>query len=126
MKNDIIIGRNLLETITSALYENPIILFREYVQNSLDAYNYAVKNEGKAPLEDFGVDIVIDSEKRKITITDNGYGIYSEQEFETEMLSFGNSKKVDSSQFIIIILKLKELVIVLELIFLKIKMLKEN
>lgn len=100
MKNDIIIGRNLLETITSALYENPIILFREYVQNSLDAYNYAVKNEGKAPMSDFGVDIVIDSEKRKITITDNGYGIYSEQEFETEMLSFGNSKKSDSSQFI--------------------------
>lgn len=100
MKNDIIIGRNLLETITSALYENPIILFREYVQNSLDAYNYAVKNEGKSQLKDFHVDIVIDQENRKITITDNGYGICNEQEFEREMLSFGNSKKVDSSQFI--------------------------
>lgn len=100
MKNDIIIGRNLLETITSALYENPIILFREYVQNSLDAYNYAVKNEGKVQLNDFGVDIVIDEENRKITITDNGYGIYSDEEFEREMLSFGNSKKIDSSQFI--------------------------
>lgn len=100
MKNAIIIGRNLLETITSALYENPIILFREYVQNSLDAYNYAVKNEGKAVLNDFGVDIFIDQENRKITITDNGYGIYSDEEFVKEMLSFGNSKKVDSSQFI--------------------------
>lgn len=100
MKNDIIIGRNLLETITSALYENPIILFREYVQNSLDAYNFAVKTEGKKQLNDFGVEIVIDKENRKITITDNGYGIDGEQEFEKEMLSFGNSKKLDSSQFI--------------------------
>lgn len=100
MKNDIIIGRNLLETITSALYENPIILFREYVQNSLDAYNYAIKNEEKKCLADFNVDININQENRSIIITDNGYGIYTEGEFRKEMLSFGNSKKIDSSQFI--------------------------
>ena len=30
------VSLRLLETLTSALYEDPIILFREYVQNSLD------------------------------------------------------------------------------------------
>ena len=46
MKRPITIGKNLLETITSALYERPIVLFREYVQNSLDALIEA-KAEGK-------------------------------------------------------------------------------
>ena len=37
MAKKVTIGKSVLETITVALYENPIILFREYVQNSLDA-----------------------------------------------------------------------------------------
>lgn len=31
-------GLRLLETLTSALYEDPIVFFREYVQNSADAF----------------------------------------------------------------------------------------
>ena len=100
MQNSIIVGRNLLETITSALYESPIILFREYVQNSLDAYNNATKNEGKEKFPEFMVDINVDKVNRKITIVDNGYGIKSKQKFEKDMLSFGDSEKTDRSQFI--------------------------
>lgn len=100
MQKNIIVGRNLLETITSALYENPIILFREYVQNSLDAYNDATKLDGKQKIDDFKVQIDIDKEHKTIVITDNGYGIDSTQIFEKEMLSFGDSSKTDRSQFI--------------------------
>jgi molecular chaperone HtpG len=100
MQNNIIVGRNLLETITSALYESPIILFREYVQNSLDAYNEATKNEGKKKISNFKVEITIDKANRKITILDNGYGIKNPEKFERDMLSFGNSEKSDRSQFI--------------------------
>ena len=100
MQNNIIVGRNLLETITSALYESPIILFREYVQNSLDAYNSATKNEGKEVFSDFKVELTIDKDNRTITIIDNGYGIESSEKFERDMLSFGNSEKIDRSQFI--------------------------
>ena len=100
MQRSIIVGKNLLETITSALYESPIILFREYVQNSLDAYNNATKNEGKDTIADFRVDITINREKRVITIVDNGYGIFSTEKFEKDMLSFGDSDKLDRSQFI--------------------------
>ena len=100
MKNNIIVGKNLLETLTSALYENPIILFREYVQNSLDAYNYAKKHLDLPILEDFKVDINIDHQNSSITITDNGYAILTEDEFEKAMLSFGDSMKTDRSQFI--------------------------
>lgn len=100
MQRNITIGRNLLETITSALYENPIILFREYVQNSLDAYNNATKIDGKLKFEGFNVDISIIEESKTIVIKDNGYGIESSQEFEKQMLNFGNSSKSDRSQFI--------------------------
>lgn len=97
---NIVIGRNLLETITSALYENPIILFREYVQNSLDAYNESVKHDGKMEIPNFKVAIDISKEEKKIVISDNGYAIEGEGEFERKMLGFGNSDKEDRAQFI--------------------------
>lgn len=100
MINSIIIGKELLETITTALYEDPIILFREYVQNSVDAYKFAVKEDGKVPLSNFCVSIDIDKTERKIVIKDNGYGIYTNQEFQEKMISFANSRKQDRSLYI--------------------------
>ena len=100
MINNIIVGKELLETITSALYEDPIILFREYIQNSVDAYKKAIKNDNKTDISDFQVSIEIDEEARKIIILDNGYGIYTNREFYTKMTSFGNSDKTDRSQYI--------------------------
>lgn len=87
-----IIGPRLLETITSALYEDPIIIFREYVQNSVDAYNWAIDVDNLQRIEDFFVNIRIDREKRYIKILDNGYGIAKEK-FLNEMTTIGSSKK---------------------------------
>lgn len=100
MPQNIIIGRSLLETLSSALYEDPIILFREYVQNSLDAYNQATQDEGLPELTDFAVTIDIDRENRNILIRDNGYGIKSADQFRKDMLSFGDSTKANKTQFI--------------------------
>ena len=61
MIKNISIGKNLLETITSALYEDPIILFREYVQNSVDAYKMATGQDGKDKIDNFCVNIDIDN-----------------------------------------------------------------
>ena len=58
----------LLETLTSALYQDPIILFREYVQNSLDAYNTEVNNDKKKILDKFCVNITIDKGNSNIEI----------------------------------------------------------
>ncbi|MDD2716519.1 MAG: ATP-binding protein [Candidatus Wallbacteria bacterium] len=102
MNQRILIGKNLLETITSALYEDPIILFREYVQNSVDAYKKAIQENGKPELSEFQVNIDVDRKKRSIIVRDNGYGIYPKpdvspllivQEFNKKMLSFGESDK---------------------------------
>ncbi len=100
MSKDIIFGRTMLETITVALYENPIILFREYVQNSLDAHNRA-KADGKSAIRDLHVAIDIDEQNKTIVIKDNGYGIATYKLFEERMLGIGSSQKAaDRTQYI--------------------------
>lgn len=61
-------GIRLLETLTSALYEDPIVFFREYVQNSADAFI-------RHPAANSRIDINIDNNNRVIEFVDNGYGI---------------------------------------------------
>ncbi len=89
---DIKFGLRLLETLTSALYDDPIILFREYVQNSVDAYNEAIDQDPNCSISDFCVDIWIDESERNIIISDNGYGIV-DSEFQQKMTSIGASEK---------------------------------
>ena len=101
MTKKITIGRSVLETITVALYENPIILFREYVQNSLDAHNRAINEEGKRAVRNFHVTIDVNKRDRKIVIKDNGYGIQDYKLFEERMLSIGSShKQLDRTKYI--------------------------
>lgn len=90
------ISLRLLETLTSALYEDPIILFREYVQNSIDAYNEAIRDKSKE-FDGFFVDITIDKDNSNIELTDNGYGI-KEEEFLTKMKLIGESDKKKEDQ----------------------------
>lgn len=82
----------LLETITSALYDDPVILFREYVQNSIDAYNEAISSNISNIMRNFFIDINVDTKKHCITITDNGYGI-PEELFLERMTGIGNDTK---------------------------------
>ena len=99
-KKKIRIGRSMLETITIALYENPIILFREYVQNSLDAHNREV-DAGNPKIRNLKVTITIDKTDQTIVIMDNGYGITSDALFEERMLSIGSSHQpADKTRYI--------------------------
>ena len=58
-------GIRLLETLTSALYEDPIVLFREYVQNSADAFI-------RHPAKDSKIEITINQNHRTIELIENG------------------------------------------------------
>ena len=51
-------GARLLETLTSALYADPIIVFREYVQNAVDSFRRSTE------LKEYVVDITIDISKK--------------------------------------------------------------
>lgn len=67
-------GAPILETLTTGMYRKPLTVFREYVQNSCDSIDVAI-NAGIIHDGEGRIDIAIDSEARRITITDNGTGI---------------------------------------------------
>ena len=73
--NSPIVGIDLLKMLMLQLYSNPRCIFREYIQNSLDAINVAVKDGILSQLKDGRVSISIS--KDDIIIEDNGVGIQS-------------------------------------------------
>ena len=95
-KNEIIIGKDILELLSSAMYVNPLTIYREYLQNSADSIDEGIK-EGLLKNEEEGrVDINVDPLNRIVTIRDNGVGL-SKKDFEKRMTAFGASKKRDTN-----------------------------
>lgn len=84
-------GLSLLESLTVAMYPNPDVCYREYIQNSCDSINRAVK-EGVIKFEDAWIDVVIDPEKRYVSIEDNGLGL-GKQDFYRTMVTIAASQK---------------------------------
>jgi molecular chaperone HtpG len=88
----IIVGKDILEVLSSAMYVDPLAIYREYVQNAADAIDEAHRQGVLAAHECGTVEFQIDPEKRVVRIRDNGIGI-SSSEFESRMTAFGASTK---------------------------------
>jgi hypothetical protein len=86
-----VFGKNILENLTTGMYSDRRMMFREYVQNSCDAIDTAVK-KGILKLEDARIDITIDENNSTIVIEDNGYGI-STNDFVRVLSDIANSDK---------------------------------
>jgi len=82
-------GMFLLENLTSGMYNEPLVIFREYVQNAVDSIDIS-KNKGRNSLTK--VSIELDPAERKIVIRDNGMGIPS-RSAEQILSSIGSSDK---------------------------------
>ena len=90
---EIIIGKHTLESLTTGMYSDPFVIYREYIQNAADSLDEAVSAK-----------IITDSEKqiiveisrldKIITIEDNGTGVLSSEVVQT-LVSIGNSKKIN-------------------------------
>ena len=76
--DSVVIGKNIIEILTTGMYHNPLVIFREYVQNSIDAINEAVSREILDDILEGDVQVTIDKEKRFVAFEDNGIGISSE------------------------------------------------
>lgn len=88
----IVVGKDILEILSSAMYVDPLTIYREYIQNAADAIDEAC-GESVLSLKETGtVEIEIDIEKRTVRIRDNGMGVPA-VEFENRMTSFGASAK---------------------------------
>ena len=82
------VGASIVEIITESLYDKPIVVFREYVQNSADSLNIA-ESCSHSP------DLAIKIWKSEISLyfLDNGIGIAPEK-FLMTMSSIANSGKI--------------------------------
>ncbi len=95
MQKSVAIGKYTLESLTAGMYSSPKDLYREYIQNCVDAIDEAVavgvinKNNSK-------IYVGIDKENRNITITDNGMGLSTEIAIK-RLTDIGNSSKTYSS-----------------------------
>lgn len=91
------IGKNIIENLTTAMYNNSRIVYREYIQNSADGIDKAV-SAGILQPKDASIYIKIEPQIRKITIEDNGYGI-PKADFKKIMESIADSQKsVDNNK----------------------------
>ncbi len=88
--SDVVVGKDILELLSSSMYLDPVTIYREYVQNSADAIDQANGSiVGK-------VSIFIDQTFRTVRIRDNGIGVPG-AEFIKRLPSFGASKKRGTS-----------------------------
>ena len=71
----IVVGKDVLELLSSAMYVDPLSIYREYVQNAADAIDQARVDRTLAEETPGRVDITVDAAARRIVIRDNGAGI---------------------------------------------------
>src|SRR5262245_39727501 len=76
-KADITVGKDILELLSSAMYIDPMTIYREYLQNAADAIDEARKGEILSKSAPGTVEIDIDDANRCVRIRDNGTGVPS-------------------------------------------------
>ena len=83
MTTEPIVGSDLLRLVTAGMYDNPLILYREYLQNAADAV--AAQGSGT-------VHVIIDRIRSRVTIRDDGTGL-SPRDAARRLIDVGLSSK---------------------------------
>ena len=89
--SSIVIGKHTLESLTSGMYSDPYVVFREYIQNSVDSIDEAIR-AGVMTQGSEQIIVKLVPTENQIVISDNGLGIPA-SEVEKTLISIGNSKK---------------------------------
>lgn len=85
------VGKNILDNLTTGMYSDSKVIYREYIQNACDQIDLAL-SWGLLTSDEANVDICIDSKKRFISIRDNATGVKSES-FIEDVGDIANSNK---------------------------------
>ena len=85
-------GMYLLETLTAGMYNEPLAIYREYIQNSVDSIDLMPKKDNSK----FNVNIQLEPFDKRITISDNGCGI-PVNTAEEVLCTLGSSNKRNSN-----------------------------
>ncbi len=89
------VGKYTLESLTTGMYSDPKIVYREYIQNSVDSLENAAAS-GLLEPQSMRIDIVVNAENAYISIKDNGTGIPAYSAART-LMNVGSSKKRNSN-----------------------------
>jgi len=88
-QDNVTIGVNILETLTTGMYRDAKVIFREYIQNSCDQIDEAVEC-GLLKPNDGNIEIWIENDY--LSIEDNATGIPAKL-FKKTLYNIGDSKK---------------------------------
>jgi hypothetical protein len=70
--DEVVVGKDVLELLSTSMYVDPMTIYREYVQNAVDA----IEERGKTGRRSSGrVSIDLDTAARSIKLRDNGIGL---------------------------------------------------
>jgi len=89
------VGKYTLESLTTGMYSDPKIVYREYIQNSVDSLENAI-SAGMIEPQSMRIDIIVNAEESYISIKDNGTGIPAAEAAKT-LMNVGSSKKRNSN-----------------------------
>lgn len=90
------IGKYTLESLTTGMYVDPFVLYREYIQNAADSIDNAIR-KGVIKVEEGKIEVNILDSIGEINVIDNGTGIRKEEVYKS-LLDIGNSKKRSNSE----------------------------
>ncbi|RLD60532.1 MAG: ATP-binding protein [Bacteroidetes bacterium] len=79
MDNKTKIGKDVIESLTTSMYDDHRSIYREYIQNSADQIDIAFEQGFIKSKEEGKIEIKINKNERSISIYDNGTGIPHEK-----------------------------------------------
>jgi len=88
----IVVGKDILELLSSAMYVDPLSIYREYIQNAVDSVDEATEQNLYTNSVQPIIEITVDPAERSAKVRDNGAGL-SRQSFKRILTSIGGSHK---------------------------------
>src|ERR1035441_3416915 len=90
LSEPVVVGKDILELLSSAMYVDPLSIFREYIQNAADSLDEATDLGSSSKGWEPAIHITIDPVARTATIADTGAGV-PRASFINTLTSIGGS-----------------------------------
>lgn len=94
---EIVVGKDILELVTGAMYADPLTVYREYIQNAADAVDEARAAGAEYQEEQPQVLISLDHIERTVKVRDLGAGVRN-ADFQRRLTAIGASGKRGTKQ----------------------------
>lgn len=90
--DEYVFGANILENLTTGMYQDSKVSYREYIQNACDQIDKAVELGILSSIDEGKIEIWLSEEDRTISIEDNATGI-PQADFEKTLANIADSSK---------------------------------